>query len=148
MSKQRMSVETIAEVLVNEFYKMEKQTTRYEKTTEKLFEITEQLLNHHESLQTLTTKNHDIFKYSVYFFHKETGIIRDLTKKEGEIFLKIDSIYLPNLDNPFLFAQLQETKLSFFKFCQESFDSLGQLYKVEKCFSPKDSEFYFNLTIK
>lgn len=52
MSKQRMSVETIAEVLVNEFAKMEKQTTRYEKATAELSGRTEQLLNHRMKVDT------------------------------------------------------------------------------------------------
>lgn len=93
----------------------------------------------------MTTINNIDFKYKIYFFHRETGVTRAIKKEEGDILLKIDSIYLPNLDDPFTFSQLQETKLSFFEFCQESFDSLGQLYKIEKCFSPRDNEFYFNL---
>lgn len=47
-----MSVETIAEVLVNEFAKMEKQTTRYEKATAELSGRTEQLLNHKMKVDT------------------------------------------------------------------------------------------------
>lgn len=80
-----MSVETIAEVLVNEFAKMEKQTTRYEKATAKLSEKTDQILN--SKLKVDTSELFELKKSLSTLLENHTG------KLSNSVILSQNSYY-------------------------------------------------------